>query len=356
MRYLTCGIALLLCGAALFAESAIPDDPYDILKGIPSFYELFAQNGLAAYSADVKIEGAVTKTLSDLAAEKGLPVPEFIEYYREKEGFSFRLKNMNYPPLLKQMIGEIFMPVQIFDRVISLIESKRELGWFQNFKAVTQVEAKWIQYQETPHIKLAFIARPGELIETREEGEGAAKKTVETTAMTFIVQPSGKMIRMLKVYQTEKTSAGETKVEKKFLFDYTKIGTRWMPSELRIEKNNTQEVRFRAGYTTSGGFTIFAEKIFEFSTAAGKPEQVRLLYRNYTFNKNVNFKYLEDGSAKGGALPDEAEAEKLFNKAKDCIINGKTAEAKSLLKKVIKDYSATSYAEQSKTLLSGLPE
>jgi len=355
MRHLTSGIVLLLWGFAL-SEAPIPDDPYNILRDIPSFYDLFAQKGLSAYSADVRIEGAVTKTLSDLAAEKGLSSPDFMEYYREKEGFAFRLKNTNYPVLLKQIISEMFTPVQVFDRVISLIESKRELAWFQNFKAVTRVEAKWIQYQETPHIKLVFVARQGDLIEKREEGEGTGKKTIETNAMTFIVHPSTRLIKVLKVEQVEKSSSGETKIEKKFLFDYKKFGARWMPVELRIEKNNVEEVKFQAVYTAAANFTVYAEKIFSYASPDGKPEQVKLVYSNYSFNKSVNFQYLDEGTAKNGSLSDEAGAEKLFSKGKELIVNGKTSEAKSILRKVIKEYAGTSYAEQAKTLLDGLPE
>jgi hypothetical protein len=355
MRNLASGIVIFLCGFA-FSEAPIPDDPYNILKEIPSFYDLFSQKGLSAYSADVKIEGAVTRTLEELASEKGLPAPDFIEYYREKEGFSFKLKNTNYPVLLKQIICEMFTPVQVFDRVISLIESKRELTWFQNFKAVTRVEAKWIQYQETPHIKMVFTARQGDLIEKREEGEGTGKKTIETNAMTFIIHPATKLIKVLKVDQMEKTSSGETKAEKKFLFEYKKFGARWMPAELKIEKNNVEEVRFQAVYSTAGNFTVYAEKIFSYTSPDGKPEQVKLVYSNYSFNKNVSFKYLDEGPEKSGSLSDEAGAEKLFNKGKDLIINGKTGEAKSILKRVVKEFPGTSYAEQAKTLLDGLPE
>jgi TolA-binding protein len=49
-------------------------------------------------------------------------------------------------------------------------------------------------------------------------------------------------------------------------------------------------------------------------------------------------------------------AEKEFARAKDHILNGDTKAAKKILKKIIRKYPKTTYAEQAKTLLNGLPD
>lgn len=347
-------VFLSLClPSALFAEAPIPDDPYNLLKEIPSFYDLFTQKGLEAYSADIKIDGAIAQTLSNLASEKNLPPPEFIEYYTVKEGFVFRIKNSTYPSLLKQVIGEMFTPVQVFDRVIALIESKRELSWFQHFKSVTHVDAKWIQYQETPHIRLVFTANPGETIEKHDDPNGT---TTSTQAMTFIIQPAAKTIRLLKTDQIERSKDGERKTEKKFIFEYQTFDNRQMPSELKIEKDGKEEVRLKAVYDKKKNLIVYAEKAFTFTGSSGTRETIRLHYSNYRFNKDVDFSYLEKNGNTGASLANEAEAERMYNKAKNLILNGKTKEATNLLRKIIKEHSETSYAEQAKTLLDGLPE
>jgi hypothetical protein len=335
-----------------FAEPAIPADPYAILMDIPSLYALFSQKGLAAYSADVAVEGAITASLLEITSQKDLPPPSFIEYYTPKRGFAFRLKNSSYPPLLRQVVSEMFTPVQAFDRVIALMESKRELGWLEYFRSVTTVEAKWVQYEQSPHIKLVFTSLPAAPIEKKEENG----KAWTTLAMTFIVAPSSKLIKLLKVDQLETLGTGEARLEKKFYFTYEKIGTHWMPSGLMIEKNGAEEIHFQATYSTIDKFIVYKEKRFCYLGASGHPDTVRMLYDNYRFNKTVDFSWLEEEHFPLSSRADETKAEELYNHARDCIVEGKPKEAKTLLRKIIKEYAGTSYMEHAKTLLDGLVE
>ena len=122
----------------------------------------------------------------------------------------------------------MFTPVHIFDRVISLIESKRELTWFEHFKSVTKVDAKWVQYQESPHIKLVFTSKLDNPIEKREEINGPSKKTIITNSMTFIIEPSSKMIKVLKVDQVERLQNFDEFLPLKGLV-FTSFSGQWPP-------------------------------------------------------------------------------------------------------------------------------
>jgi hypothetical protein len=346
----------MLPGAVMSAKYRIPDDPYSLLTEIPSFYTLFKQKGLNAYSAEAKIIGPISKSLQDLAEQKKLASPEFIEFYTREKGFIFRLKNITYPPFFRQIINEMFTPIQAFDHVINLVESKRDIGWFEKFRSNTGVQSLWIQYLNKPHIKLTFTAKAGRCIETFTETIGEVSKTVKTLSMTFIIAPRGNLIKMLRIVQREKVMDRETDVEKKFTFSYKKIRSKVMPDELLIEKNGEKEIKFTANYTLKGGFIVFSEKIFGYRNTDNSIATIRIVLDNYKFNKAVDLKRLEDTLSSPLFLEKESMAEKEFARAKDHILSGNTRAAKKILKKIIKKYPKTTYAEQAKTLLNGLPD
>ncbi|MBL8028843.1 MAG: hypothetical protein JNL74_20630 [Fibrobacteres bacterium] len=349
---------LLLFTAAVFtfsSDNTIPSDPYSLLVDIPAFSDLFSQKGLSAYSAETRIAGPIRKSLDALAAEKGLQQPEFNELYDSKRGFAFKIRNSTYPPTLKRMIEEMFIPVLVFDRVISVMESKRELGWFQRFRSITTCDAKFVQYNNQPHIRLAFTAIADSSIEARTEGSAAAPVSVNTKSMTFILEPKNKLVKQLKIDQIEKGVNKEIRVEKKFLFEYKIVNGREFPSELIIEKDGKEEIRFRADYEQIKGFTVFDKKQFRYIGADGRTDTVNISYTKYSFNKDADLSQWESGNKGKDALTKEADADKLFQKARDAIMNGDSGKAKSLLKKIIKDYPQTAVAEQAATLLEGLP-
>jgi len=346
---------ILLFSIAASSNDAIPEDPYALLQEIPSFASLFKQKGLSAYSADAKIEGAICKNLEELTAEKGLTSPEFAEIYTEK-GFVFKLKNPDYPAFVRQIVNEMFTPVQAFDRVIALIESKREFAWFERFKTVTQVESKWIQYEGAPHIRLVFSPKTDGFIEKREEDAGNEKRTIETQRMTFILHSRTKLVRVLKIDLLEKKGDSSIKSENKFTFTYQDISGRSMPSELLIEKDGKREIKFKATYKTIDNFIVFSEKLFGYFDPSGNPGTVRITYANYKFNGKADLALIRQDNVSPDQLRLEAEAEREFNSAKDQIINGHAAQAKIMFERIIKKYPNTSYAEQSKTLLQGLSE
>jgi hypothetical protein len=346
---------ILLAVLSFSSDPVIPSDPYSLLIDIPAFSDLFTQKGLTAYSAETKIAGPIRKSLDALAIEKGLQTPEFNELYDSKRGFTFKIRNPAYPPMLKRMIEEMFIPVLVFDRVISVMESKREYGWFQRFRSITTCDAKYVQYNEHPHIRLAFTTIADSAIETRTEGSAASPVTVRTISMTFLLEPKTKLLKQLKLDQIEKSAGKEIRVEKKFLFEYIATGGRDFPSELIIEKDSKEEIRFRAEYEQQKGFTVFRTKQFRYIGADNKPETVNITYGKYSFNKEADLSTWETGVKGQDALTKEADADKLFQKARDAIMNGDSGKAKSLLKKIMKDYPQTTVAEQAATLIDGLP-
>ncbi|MFH0920374.1 MAG: hypothetical protein V1913_08420 [Fibrobacterota bacterium] len=349
------GILLFSFSLSLSAADVIPEDPYALLQDIPTFASLFKQKGLNAYSADAFIEGPICKTLNDMAVEKGLSAPAFIEIYTEK-GFAFKLKNKGYPVFFRQIVNEMFTPVQAFDRVVALLESKRELAWFERFKAVTQAESKWIQFEGAPHIRLLFSPKTERCIEKREERQGDNIKVIETLRMTFILQAKTNLIRVMKIEQQEKLGTTVVKVEKKFTFTYQEISGRPMPSELLIEKDGKREIKFKAVYKQQDRFIVFSEKLFGYFDPSGNPGKVRISYDNYRFNNDVDLTLLHTDEARPDQLKNEAEAEREFNDAKEHIMGGRTKQAKAALQQIIKKYPGTSYAEQSRTLLEGLTD
>ncbi len=348
-------ILLQLCLLFANEESAVSADPYSLLVEIPAFTDLFTQKGLTTYSADVQIIGPIRKYLDGMASEKGLRPPEFHEMYDAKRGFAFRIKNASYPVMLKKMIEESFVPVLVFDRVISVMESKREFSWFQRFRNITRCDAKYIQYEDAPHIRLTFTAIADSSIETRVEGVGATEKTIKTKSMTFILNPKTKLVRQLKLEQLESGSDKKNMVEKKFLFKYIRVANRDYPLELSIEKDGKEEIKFTATYQTIGSFTVFAEKKFSFAGADGTPETITIKFGKYSFNKEADLSSWESGTRGKDALTREAEAEKIYQKARTAIMDGDTNKAKSLLKKIIKEYPQTTVASQASTLLEGIP-
>jgi TolA-binding protein len=253
------------------------------------------------------------------------------------------------------MIEEMFIPVLVFDRVISVMESKREFSWFQRFKGITTCDAKFIQYADTPHMRLSFSAIADSAIEVRTEGSAASPVTVRTVAMTFILDPNTKLVKQLKLDQIEKSAGKEIRIEKKFVFDYIKISGKEFPSQLVIEKDGKEEIRFKAEYQQQKGFVIFKNKEFRYVGGDGDKETVNISYGKYAFNKDADLSVWESGVKGKDALTREADAEKLFQKAREEILNGDASKAKSLLKKIIKDYPQTTVAEQASTLLNGLP-
>lgn len=337
------------------AGQAIPEDPYALLKVIPSFFALYAQKGLDAYSADAVVEGALYESLADMAAQKNLSAPKFMEIYRAEKGFFFKLKNMDYPAFFKQMVDELFTPVRAFDQVIKTIESRRELSWFNRFKASTNVEAKRIQYDESPHIRLVFTAKSGGVIETHTDTVGSQPRVTETLLMSFVINPENRLLKLMKVLQKEKTGGEETDVEKRFFFSYVAINGRTLPSELTIERNGKKEIKFKAIYIIKENYAVFSEKFFGFKAQDGSTGKVSIKYLNYKFNKNADLSLVDEAMSRM-MLEQEADAEKLFASAKELIMDGKNDKAKKILQKIVKNYPETTYAKQAQTLLDGLPE
>lgn len=340
---------------AFAIQDRLPEDPYTLLKNIPSFYSLFSQKGLNAYSADAVVEGAIYESLRDMAKQKNLSEPRFIEIYKADKGFTFKLKNRDYPAYFKQIVDELFTPVRAFDQVISAIESKREFSWFNTFKTNTTVEASWVQYNDTPHIKMIFTPRPGATMEKFIDSAGGQPRLTETTAMTFIIHPDGKLLKMMKVTQQEKTGDKDTTIEKKFTFEYARISGHTMPVELIIEKNGKNEIKFKATYITKGSFIVFSEKFFGYKDQDGNTGKVRINYQDYNFNNQADLSYVDEAKSKI-MLEQEAAAEKLFNEAKELIMDGKNSKSMKILQKIVKNYPETTYAKQAQTLLNGLPE
>ena len=60
-------LALLYLSLWAAEKAVIPDDPYQLLTKIPSFFELFSQKGLTAYSADATVEGKLYDNLVEMA-------------------------------------------------------------------------------------------------------------------------------------------------------------------------------------------------------------------------------------------------------------------------------------------------
>ncbi|OGS36622.1 MAG: hypothetical protein A2293_09710 [Elusimicrobia bacterium RIFOXYB2_FULL_49_7] len=348
-------LALLYLSLWAAEKAVIPDDPYQLLTKIPSFFELFSQKGLTAYSADATVEGKLYDNLVEMAKNKGMDAPEFIEIYRINQGVAFKLKNKNYPPYFRQIVDELFTPVQAFDQVIKSIESRRELTWFNQFKAATTVEASWVQYNDTPHVKLIFIAKPGAGLDRHHDDTNGTEGDIETDRMTFILFPEQWLIRMLKVTQKEKKGQTETSTENKFTFEYRKLKNSTMPAELTIEKNGQVEIRFKAVYMIKNDFVVFAEKLFGYRDTEGGLGKVRIAYSNYAFNEKADITMADERLSRI-VLEKEADAEKIFNNAKEFIFSGENEKAKKMLRKIIKNYPETTYAEQAKTLLDGLSD
>jgi predicted transposase len=76
---------------------------------------------------------------------------------------------------------------------------------------------------------------------------------------------------------------------------------------------------------------------------------------NYKFNKDADLSLVDEAMSKV-MLEQEADAEKLFESAKELIMDGKNDKAKKILQKIVKNYPETTYAKQAQTLLDGLPE
>jgi hypothetical protein len=336
-------------------KSVIPDDPYLLVKQIPSFYAMFNQKGLNAYSADATVSGPMFNRLEEMASEKKLDRPEFVEYYIREKGFKFKLKNISYPPFFRQVVDEMFTPMQAFDRVVSIMESKREFKWFKDFKSNTRVKSKWIQYGNKAHIQLDFSPKKGEYFEKRTTTLGPVTKVTKTHHMRFIIQPEKNLIKVLKIDVQEEVNNKKSKITNKFTFKYKKIKSHLMPSELIIEKNKIKEIKFKAVYAPVQGFTVFSEKLFGYRKPDGSHANIRIVYDNYKFNKQVDLSRLEEAKLTLD-VEQEAKAEKEFARAKQAIMNGNTKAAKKILKGILTKYPKTTYAEQARTLLHGLPD
>jgi TolA-binding protein len=144
-------------------------------------------------------------------------------------------------------------------------------------------------------------------------------------------------------------------VEKKFYFEYVKQNHRTMPSELTIERNGKKEIKFKAFYAIKGDFVIFSEKFFGYKSPDDSAGKIRISYSNYKFNKDADLTLVDQAKTRV-ILEQEADAEKLFQNAKELIMDGKNDKAKKILQKIVKNYPETTYAKQAQTLLDGLPE
>ncbi|OGJ85498.1 MAG: hypothetical protein A2268_03180 [Candidatus Raymondbacteria bacterium RifOxyA12_full_50_37] len=345
----------------LFAISAVCGqqqviDPYELLQQLHSFPAMFEQKDLTAYQADAKITGSICQSLEQMAREKNLSEPRFAEFYTREKGFVFLLANRDYPLFFNQMLDELFTPVRAFDKVIESIESKREFNWFQTFKMNTTVEYKWVQYKDAPHLKLDFTAKEGRVIEKKIETLNGVTHTIETKAMRLIVSPKEKLIKSLTIVLLEQTGAKPIETDNRFTFFYETVNGKPLPAELIIEKNNRELIRFHGEYAKQGTFIVFRKKTFTFTKTDGTTGSATIDFSNYRFNDKIDRSLLQDKSLVPIDPVAEQEAEKLFNQAKELILEGKTDEAREILKKLIKKYPKASYAEQAKILLEGFPQ
>jgi hypothetical protein len=344
--------ALVIISFALGVDCA-PNDAYEYLIRIESFYKQFHQRKLKSYSADLELSGSIADMIFREVSSHDLSPIKFQEFYKYPNTFTINIPNEDYPPLLKQIFVGMVSPVKVFNRIIETLENKRTSKWLTKFQKETRAAVSDTLIKGKKYTHLTFVPRE-KIFDTREITKGR-KKIFEWSEEFHIVLDRKYFpysIR-LKTGKTEIGSADTTRKTVTMHFKFKKFGKNRLPVNLSIITGKGDRLNLAVFYKKQKKYYVFDKRIFSLprQDSKNKFDTLVVSYQNYKINKKVG----KDVLAEKPINLNHTEIQKLYQEAENLLLDGRASVAKKKLKKIIKEYPDSEYAKRAKHLLDGLP-
>ncbi len=339
----------------LGAESS---DDYDILKSIPSPYQMIDPHFPAEYRADVELSGKVANEMKKTLEKMDYPPPRYEEIRAKGEGFNLALSNPEYPVETRDLISGILNPTEMTESLLSSILKYRDPQKFASLRKETRSRRKIIKHQGKTCYEIT-LEPTGKRFSYIYEDMGSYIREFWLSELTVVVDTSDNVIQELSLKKHSRHIAANASKEPsvqtrnfEYLFDYKKVQGALLPHDLHVNIDGTESVSLKTTYHKTKKHLMFEKRTICYRKPSKKTSCLEMKYGTIHEGKG-SAKSVSTRTRAGGK--DLMRAAKLSRKATDALKEGTFSVAVRALQKIIDEYPETPQAVEARKLLSTLP-
>jgi len=219
---------LLVLGLFSFCGAA-QEDPFEVIRAIPSYFDLSVAPGLKSYEVPAQGRGAAWQ---EIAASLGLKEVELVEYFHAPDQVCLRLRAKGMGST--QFVPGLFDPNQAVGLLLDelrLLKEKKTLGTLRDRGVVSSMVSNGRR-------RISLTPRDGLLLEQfRESGTEAALIRIYAIEAE-LDSASDRLLRLVLDKETMIRSVGAPvssesgRVKLRLDLAYERFDARWLPKEL----------------------------------------------------------------------------------------------------------------------------
>lgn len=330
---------------------------YELLRGIPSPYEMIDPLFPSEYRFNVALSGDVAEEMKSTLEKMGYPAPHYEEIRSKKDGFRLVLSNPEYPVETRDLISGILNPTEMIESLLSSLLKYRNPEKFGVLKDETNAE----RTRETIDGKVCYritLTPRGERFNYHYEDMGSYVQELWLTKLVTVIDSAHHRIYELSIDKHSRhvpaNATRKPKVESSaynYRFEYAPVNDHLLPSDLVLHIDGKESVVLKASYRPHDDGIVFEHRSICYQTPSNKKNCLSMQYQEATDARASATKKARPGK-RGKHL---IRAARLSRKATSALKDGDFSSAVRNLQKLVDDYPGTPQAIEAKKVLSTFP-
>ncbi len=339
------------------------EEAFKILKKTKTYEELMQLKGLQTYQVPVTIEGEIINEIMAVVQKQNLTPPQLMEFYRSPSQFLIKIINEDYPPLAKEMLGNIFNPVNILDVILTELEKAHDYINLMHLMQTTRASLQKVKLDNLRCYKIEINAKNSGFDYKKEEIGSLLIESWKKQAV-FYVDEEKNLMRKMVLSSIKKTQDLQTKsppeIKEKvstLYFEYVTSDSRLLPSKLSILITPEKKIlKMEAFYRKVENYILFDKKVLFYSHPQNPDSliSITLHYGPYQINPPLNKKVFKPVTET--SREDELAISQMTMEANEAMEKGDIKTARKILVDLVKKYPNSPYATRANLLLKDLPE
>jgi hypothetical protein len=338
-------------------------DNFTFLSSIRSPGDLVSPALPGVYSVPVELSGPVAEEINATIKNLDLDAPEYMEIYRQKDGFELVLANEFYDRETRSLLAGVLNPVEMTGVVLGSILRYRQPEKLKAMLGETLVEKQKISLTGKAIWVVSF--KPvGERFSYEYEDLGAFVSETWLTSLVLEVDSatmlanSLQMNKSTRLFSADSTSRPQPAQKSyKYYFFYETVSEKTLPSGMTLTIDGVPALAIKSTYRKEKEFAVFDQRSICYKS--GSAAQSCLLMKYGAYDLNPNLQNLQSGgkdakNAKSAKKIQQAAA--LAIKAEYELRAGNLKAAARILRNIVKNFDGTPQSVEAKKLLDGIPD
>jgi hypothetical protein len=345
-------IFLLLVFCVIFYGTA-KEDPYSLLKQVPTYHDLITCTAIKQYSVPVTASGKIWDEITCFLEQQGTTEYELIEYFRAPDLNALRLETKNGSAT--HLIAGLMDPLKIFQILLQELESFKSVKVFNELKELSSATLSDSGNAWAIELK----PKSGNSILRQYSDYGTEGVFTEIAWLKATIEKKTHVIRSLELEKNIRIQAMQNDLKEyrnsivRYEFDYFFSKTAILPSEMLVWRNNIPVIALSTTYQLFQSVPLPLKKVFSY-TINGTTEQLSFTYGTFNLNAKIPQEVFIENKTTGPFHLQEAN--RLSKEAQEALMSGKMVIARRKMKTLIFKYPESPQAKQAQIFLQGLPE